>query len=683
MNKMIIGITQPRRVAAISLARRVSEELNESKVGGTVGYSVRFDEISSSKTRIKFLTDGMLVKECQRDPLLSRYAAIIIDEAHERTVRTDILIGKLKLLLDGKRRENLKVVIMSATIDTNRIQKYFEPHKSTIIKIKGRQHHVRTFYTSTPQIDYVDATVLTICQIHRDPFGYGIIRQSKKDEKKRPESSNLRDQKSSSSVKQSIDDGDILVFLTGQDEIDAATSLLREYEEVIANSTIPDSPLKRLQILPLYASMSHSMQMSVFSKAPPGTRKVILATNIAETSLTIPGIRIVIDSGMQKIRDFDGGLFGSLETLTVRPTSKAAARQRSGRAGREAPGIVFRLYTETSFDTLTENTPPEITRTPLPSVLLSLKATGIDDVLNFPFLDAPPTQEVIRALEELFLFGALNKKGKLTSVGHFMAACPLVPALAKSLVVALELGVSREVMCILSMLAAEVSISAPNTSDLQTSTDDDYVLPGGDGISKYICASGDHMTLLRVFDAHYSAGGNRKRWCRDHRIDVKAMRLSLDIFNQLARFLSRQTKSNLSKKINESSSTAVVSDSERNFENNTSLMEEEMKIYLAEVSESSSIIRKIDNEVAILKALCAGHFLQCATRQADGSYRTFVGRHTCYIHPSSTLQRLAPKNRPQCVIYHELTHTSRTYIRTLSGVNPVDIAHFTRLSRQN
>jgi ATP-dependent RNA helicase DDX35 len=418
------------------------------KIGEEVGYSIRFEDVTSSSTRIKFLTDGLLLREALVDPLLSRYSVIMVDEAHERSLSTDVLLGVLKKILK-RRPDDLRIIISSATLQAEDFLKFFsgdediqpkqpsavtlddlisqgaENPKSTgnsigqIVNLEGRTYPVDILYLEAPTEDYVERAVQTVFDIHT----------------KEP-------------------DGDILVFLTGREEIDNAVQGISER----AANLHPRA--QALMPLPLYAGLSTEQQMYVFEEAPENTRKVIFSTNIAEASITIDGIVYVVDTGFVKLRAFNPQT--GIETLTATPISKASATQRAGRAGRTRPGKCFRLYTESNFEQLQASTIPEIQRSNLAPVILQLKALGIDNIVRFPFLTSPPSELVVRALELLYSLGALDTYAKLTKpLGTRMAELAVEPMMAKTLLSASSFGCLSEILTIAAMTSLGGSVWVP------------------------------------------------------------------------------------------------------------------------------------------------------------------------------------------------------------------------------
>ena len=371
---MKVGCTQPRRVAAMSVAARVAEEMGV-RLGKEVGYSIRFEDCTSDKTVIKYMTDGMLLREFMTEPDLAGYSAMIIDEAHERTLSTDILLGLVKDI--ARFRPDFRLLIASATINADKFSAHFDD--APTFNVPGRMYPVDVHYTPQPEANYLHAAITTVFQIHTS--------QPK---------------------------GDILVFLTGQDEIDAAQESLEETARALGNK------IAELIICPIYANLPTEMQAKIFEPTPPGARKVVLATNIAETSITIDGVVYVIDPGFVKQNSYNPRT--SMESLVVVPCSRASAGQRAGRAGRVGPGKCFRLYTKSAYSNeLEEDTVPEIQRTNLGSAILLLKSLGINNLLEFEFIDPPPEETMRRSLELLYALGALNNKGELTKLGRRMS----------------------------------------------------------------------------------------------------------------------------------------------------------------------------------------------------------------------------------------------------------------------
>lgn len=503
-----IAITQPRRVAAISLARRVAEEmgtpLGSSSPASKVGYSVRFDTSTSPSTRVKFLTEGMLLQEMLHDPWLTKYSAIVVDEVHERGINVDLVAGFLRNLVSGNKEGRggvpLKVVVMSATADMESLLGFFqeglkkqpqiqngasekadeakhkEGHKDiSVCHIKGRQFPVKTIYSPEPVHDFVDAALKAIFQIH---------------------------------VKEPMP-GDILVFLTGQETVEALENLVNEYAVGM------DPSLPKVQVLPLFAALPQVAQQRVFAPAPPRTRKIILSTNIAETSVTVSGVRYVVDCGKAKVKQFRTRL--GLDSLLVKPISKSAAIQRKGRAGREAAGQCFRLYTESDYLSLDETNTPEILRCDLSQALLNMKARGVDDIVQFPFLTRPPREALEKALLQLLSINALEETGEISAVGSHIAKLPLTPTLGRVLLAASEHGAE----CLIDVIDIISCLSVENIF-LNTSSEEKKEAAEAARRDLYR-REGDHLTMLATVRAYAGENADRKAWAERHLVSHRAM----------------------------------------------------------------------------------------------------------------------------------------------------------------
>ena len=403
-----IGHTQPRRIAARSVAARIAEEL-QTELGDLVGYKVRFNDQISDNTQIKLMTDGILLAEIQTDRFLNQYSCLIIDEAHERSLNNDFILGYLKQLLP--RRPDLKVIITSATIDVERFSKHF--NSAPIIEVSGRTYPVEVRYRPVAEEDDQDQL-------------QGIL--------------NAVDEL------QAEGRGDILIFMNGEREIrDTAEALQKQN-------------LKHTEILPLFARLSAQEQNKIFH--PSGLNRIVLATNVAETSLTVPGIKYVIDPGTARISRYSYRT--KVQRLPIEPISQASANQRKGRCGRVSEGICIRLYSEEDFNNRPEFTDPEILRTNLASVILQMTALGLDDIEAFPFVDAPDKRHIqdgVKLLEELGAFETvqtkLGEKRRLTTIGRQLAQLPVDPRLAKMLLSAVDFGSVYEVMIIVSALSIQ------------------------------------------------------------------------------------------------------------------------------------------------------------------------------------------------------------------------------------
>ncbi|KAJ3731962.1 P-loop containing nucleoside triphosphate hydrolase protein [Lentinula guzmanii] len=558
-----IGCTQPRRVAAMSVAKRVAEEVG-CRLGQEVGYTIRFEDCTSPETRIKYMTDGMLQRECLIDPLCNQYSVIMLDEAHERTIATDVLFGLMKKAV--KRRPDLKLIVTSATLDAEKFSKYF--FGCPIFTIPGRTFPVEILYTKEPETDYLDASLITVMQIHL-----------------------------------SEPPGDILLFLTGQEEIDTACEILFERMKALG----PKVP--ELFILPIYSALPSEVQSRVFEPTPPGARKVVIATNVAETSLTIPAIYYVIDPGFSKQSAYDPKL--GMDSLVVMPISQAQARQRSGRAGRTGPGKCYRLYTEAAFrNEMLPNSIPDIQRTNLASTILQLKAMGINDLLSFDFMDPPPAPTMLTALESLYALSALDDEGLLTRLGRKMADFPGDPPLAKMLIASVELGCSEEILSIVAMLSVQSVFYRPKEKQGQADSKK----------AKFHQPEGDHLTLLTVYNGWKSANFSNP-WCYENFIQARSMRRAQDVRKQLLGIMDR---------------------------------------YKHDILSAGRDYNKVR------RAICSGFFRHAAKKDPQEGYKTLVEGTPVYIHPSSALFN----RNPEWLIYHELVLTTREYCHNVTAVEP-------------
>ncbi|KAG9122768.1 hypothetical protein FRC07_000710 [Ceratobasidium sp. 392] len=573
-NGNVVACTQPRRVAATSVASRVATEVG-SILGDEVGYTIRFEDVSDkNRTRIKYLTDGMLFRETMLDPLLSKYS---IDEAHERSIYTDLLLGVLKKI--RRKRPGLRLIVSSATLEAKYFLEYFNSgppvagvtgkapssdnpaDEATIISLEGRMYPVEVAYLQEPTEDYVSEAVRVVWGLH--------LQQGQ---------------------------GDILVFLTGREEIDRCLSELSEL--------IPRLPRGAPQLvpLPLHAGLPTDDQLAVFQPAERGTRKA---------SVTIDGIKFVVDCGFVKIRTFNPA--NSLSSLSVVPTSQASATQRAGRAGRTAPGVCYRLYPSHVFPTLPKATPPELTRTDLTTPLLQLKSLGIDDLMRFEWVSSPPSESVLRALEGLVRAGMIDQDGALTEVGAKVAECPVEVGIARMLFSSKEYKCGQEILTIAAMTAVQ----------------DAFVIPDGAPGAlaelerrKFTAEEGDHLTLLNAYNA-FTRYGRSASWCRSHALNFRALSRAVSIRAQLKKYMTR---------------FGLPLDS----------------------CEGDA--------VRLRQCLVSGYWRNGARWYADGTYRSVRGDTVLHVHPNSVM--FTRKPRSGWVVFHEMEETKKTQIRILTEIEP-------------
>ncbi|XP_045533656.1 probable ATP-dependent RNA helicase DHX35 isoform X1 [Pieris brassicae] len=509
-----VCVTQPRVTACVSLACRVAEERGAT-LGEDVGYAAAMTSCRTPDTGIVFMTEGVLLREMFASPLLMQYSCIVLDEVHERSQMTDVLMGLLKKI--AKKRKNLKIVVSSATMDAEFLKDFFNlgdknshTDTSVIMSMQGRTHPIDVFYVEEPVADYVKATADTVIKIHENqPFG------------------------------------DILAFLTSQEEILAALDTLQIYAEEnneknkYRKSFSSGIQAANLSVLPMYGSLPLYRQIKVFQMGDKNVRKVILATNIAETSVTIPGIVYVIDSGFHRLPYFDPVL--GVECMSVCPVSRHNATQRAGRAGRVARGMCFRLYTEAEHEKLPESVPPEMSRSDLSSLLLQLKALGIHNLLRFTFPTPPPAKSLLSGLETLYALNAIDKAGNLTeSVGNKMAELPLKPMCAKMLCNSGEFGCVDEVLSIVAMLQVE-GVFARQVAGK------DKMTARAVRRNNFEVLEGDLIMYLNVFES-YSKVRNTQRdeklqrkackaWCQKMFVNYRVMEKACEIRKSLEKLI--------------------------------------------------------------------------------------------------------------------------------------------------
>lgn len=646
-NGGVIAITEPRRVAAISLARRVAEEmgvpLGSSSPASTVGYSVRFDSSTSPSTRIKFLTEGMLLQELLSDPWLLKYSAVIVDEVHERGVNVDLVLGFLKRILHSgtnpRRGMPLKVIVMSATADMQPIEVFLAPPKR--IGSEGALDGLKLegAIAEEPQVDEVESEWSGISSDEgsmpdTDIVPNGIVQAASSSTSKSVASIHITGRQfpvqviyTSNRVSDFVDEalrtifeihykmplpGDILVFLTGQETVENLEALCSEYAH-----SMPQS-VPKLLILPLFAALPQSAQQRVFFRTPTRTRKVILSTNVAETSITVPGVRYVIDCGKHKRKQFRTRL--GLDSLLVKPISKSSAKQRAGRAGREAPGMCYRLYGETDYLALEPDNDPEILRCDLGHALLMIKARGIDELADFPFLTSPPRDALEKALLQLLQIGGLDKKtGKISKIGMQMARLPLPTRLGRVLLTAAQAGIN----CLPECIDVVAALSVENVF-LSTTTEEAKEQAEAARHDLYR-REGDHMTLLATVQAYTEEVVDRKAWCERRLINHRAMQAVMDVRKQLA----AQSKQ------------LLEYESSRRSDTDPTLL-----------------------APMILKAFLTGFMSNTARLMPDGSFRTLMGNQSVVIHPSSVLFG----RKIEAIMYNEFVFTTRSYARGVSAV---------------
>ncbi|XP_069768028.1 probable ATP-dependent RNA helicase DHX40 isoform X2 [Narcine bancroftii] len=554
----VIGVTQPRRVAAISVALRVAEEMG-CNLGRTVGYQVRFDDCTSEVTAIKYMTDGCLLREILHDPGLNQYSVIILDEAHERSLSTDILFGLLKSLsAQGKtppvRRIPLKVVVMSATLDTEKLSVFL--HSCPVYYISGRTYPVKELF----------------CNLigPKDKHGMGLVKEK-------------------------------------------GESIDYQYD-------VRDRSVEGLLILPLYGSMSTDQQRKVFLPAPSHIRKCIVATNIAATSLTIDGIRYVVDCGF--VKQLNHNPLVGLDTLEVVPISKSEAVQRTGRAGRTSAGKCYRIYSKEFWEVcMPDHMVPEIQRSSLTSVILTLKCLGVNNVIGFPYLDSPEERHILEALKQLYQNDAIDRAGCVTKLGRLMVEFPLPPSMTRALIKAAAVGCECLLLPVAAMLSVENVFIRPGNTDKLKEAELRH-----EELAKEAGGSNDFLMLLNIFQT-CKASDSPSAWCRKYWIHWRAMKTAFSVESQLQEILKKIKK-------------------RKDFPSDT---------YDGSKSE------------LLRRCLCAGYFPNVARRSVGKAFHTMDGHGSVvHIHPSSVL--FDQESQLDWIIFHDVLVTSKIYMRTLCPI---------------
>jgi ATP-dependent RNA helicase HrpA len=561
-SERLIAHTQPRRLAARALAARIAEELSQP-LGRTIGYRVRFADQVSDATRVVLMTDGLLLAELSQDPLLSRYDTVIVDEAHERSLNVDLLLGVLKRLLP--RRPDLKVIVTSATLAVERVSRFFDD--APILKVSGRGHPIEVRYAAGEDAEDPDLAAAVLgayLDIATTPGPIGS--------------------------------GDVLVFLPGEREIrDVAEALERELPEV--------------EVLTLYSRLSWEQQSRIFKRG--SRQRIVLATNVAETSITVPGIRAVIDSGLARISRYSPR--NRLQRLPIEPISRASADQRKGRCGRIGAGLCVRLYSEEDFQGRPEYTEPEVLRTNLAALLLRLAADDLGDAETFPFIDAPDARSLTDGYRLLQELQALDDERRITSRGRAMARLPLDPRLARALLESRRFHAEGELLAIVAGLSVpDVRIAASGDST------------GEEPAEAFEDTRSEFISLVRLWRAYRTAReGTRRelrRWCRERRLSLLRLSEWDDVHAQVA-------------------------DRAR-----------ELRIVAQ---------RRTASYTAVHRALLAGFATMVGTRGEEGDYLGTRGIRF-HLFPGSPLRR----RKPRWIMAAYIVETSRVFARRVAEIEP-------------
>ncbi|CXI24532.1 ATP-dependent RNA helicase prh1, putative [Plasmodium berghei] len=703
-----ILVSLPRRVATITVAERVSKEMKRGNVGEYVGYSIRFKNVCSKKTKIKFVTDGILIREIMGDPLLKNYKFIILDEIHERSIRTDVLLGYTKILLE--KRKNLKIILMSATFDINIFNSFLG--NPPIISIPHKIHKISIFYPKNVIEDYLLSIVCTILQIHfENSYTKKNMNSSEyyeHDDLKNADqelcdhaniSKNINNfNTQTSDFANECDEnynniiGDILVFLPGQEEIEMVNIMLKEKLKIIykgillkklindkkntninddediitkfnyAMGSLHENPIDdisfhfgdieiipdkiyTMKILQLYSSLPNKKQKMIFDPVSPNTRKVILSTNIAETSVTIPNIKYVIDSGKAKVKFFDEKKGCSI--LKITKISKDSAIQRSGRAGREGPGKVYRIYTKEEYENMKSFLIPEIFRSDLTQIYLELKAMNIKNPLNFNFPENPKKEFFIHSAKMLFKIKAIDVNNNLTELGKQLSLLPISPIYGNMLLASVSFNCIDEMATLIALLNCDsiflnfnfydendgVDTNLTTTASKNEDNDELKISDKNKIISisrkKLIHPDGDHLTIIHAFYLWEQeiTNSEKKQFCNMYGLNNEVLINVQKIKKQLLEILSNKMGIKINKKLH---------------------------------------MHKWDN---IMMSLCKSCYFNVAKHISNSSlFMNLVTKTKLRIHPSSTL--FNSFNKPSFIFYSDVVQTKKLYARVVTKVNP-------------
>jgi ATP-dependent helicase HrpA len=652
----LIGHTQPRRIAARSVASRIAQELN-SPLGEVVGYKVRFNDKLSESSYVKLMTDGILLAETQGDKFLNAYDTIIIDEAHERSLNIDFLLGYMKQLLP--KRPELKVIVTSATIDAERFSSHF--NGAPVIEVSGRTYPVEIRYrplgsagfrarqsaeADNAQFDLDDDTDFNSENL------LGIPRKAKTEARWRTAKDWIAEDDEEEAIEEAImdaaddllrqGDGDILVFLPGEREIRDTADHLRKYQGRSAK-------LKHIEVLPLFARLSIEDQQKIFKSH--SSRRIVLATNVAETSLTVPGIKYVIDAGLARMNRYS--VRAKVEQLQIEKISQAAAKQRAGRCGRVSNGICVRLYSEEDFNGRPEFTEPEILRSSLAAVILRMTALRLGDVTEFPFIEAPSSRLIADGYLLLQELGAVNAQRQITEIGLQLAKLPLDPRVGRMILAAKREGCLKEILIIASVLSIQDPRERP--MDKREAADNAHAKFAGEG--------SDFMTYLKLWEWFDSA--------------LKTKKSNKDLLNQChANFLSflrlkewRELHGQLQEIVEEIWPEAVsVRQAIQTQEANERVTKTAHLVRrgLSEAGDKAIVMNEAQKYEQVHKALLAGLLGNIGFK--DGESESYAGARGIRFHiaPGSTLK----KTRPKWVIAAELVDTTKLYARCVAKIEP-------------